>query len=222
VEEGEGEEAIPDGVCWARKGLEKILGDTVVVVEKSGKGRKTYYSLVGPLSIEGYSKEEISPDERTQDKFKPGVLYISRHNAPKTGSSFVGVMNPEQVIGGYGIVRGYMMKKEDEGKTQRKIPKVDRIATGPYGMVPKRFTDIIADSYGFPGPNAGDIVPVIAHYDFNVDSFNEENPQKIFGAVVYDGPVFQVTPQADADGVKVLEVVLGLDKYLSSYLFKSR
>lgn len=221
IESEDTEEAIADGVCWARKGLEKILGDTIVVVEKLGRGRKTHYNLVGPLSLETYSKEEISDDERIQDKFKPGVLYISKYNAPREGGSFVGAMNPEHIIGAYGIVRGYLMKKEDHGQTTRPIPEIDRISTGPYGMVPKKVTDIIADSYGFPRPKEGDIVPVISHYDFNLTSFNEENPQKIFSAVVYDGPVFQVAPQADADRVKVLEVVLGIDKHLSSFLFKN-
>ncbi len=166
------------------KRLDLSDGDAVLLLEEITDGKSKYYPLRGPFKIE------------THEKIGPTYTFMNDLNSPQ-GGVYVEFINPAYLAG------------EFRGKVEKYFKLEDiYVSRGP-GILPMSYAKKLADSYDFPRPKDGTIVPMMT-YDQNGE------PIGIYQAeVTVLGNKFQVPTDIDLRTAYSLGVYLGLtDKFV--------
>ncbi|MGC8516607.1 MAG: hypothetical protein ACP5MT_01785 [Candidatus Acidifodinimicrobium sp.] len=177
----------PDRI-WGNPDVLKCLdlsyGDAVLLLEEITDGKSKYYPLRGPFKIE------------THEKIGPIYTLMNDLNSPQ-GGVYVEFINPAYLA------------REFRGKVEKYFKLEDiYVSRGP-GILPMSYAKKLADSYDFPRPKDGTIVPMMT-YDQNgelIDIYPAE--------VSVLGNKFQVPTDIDLGTAYSLGVCLGLtDKFV--------
>ncbi|MBE5729999.1 hypothetical protein IHI26_01545 [Candidatus Parvarchaeota archaeon] len=172
----------PDSI-WVNpdtlKRIDADEGDSVLLLGRITIDKNNYYPLRGPFVIE------------THDDL--GSIYV-RMNSKNSiyGGVYTEIINP------------YYLSREFKGKIERYFKKSNiSVSSGP-GILPMSYATKLADSYDFPRPKDGTMVPMMTY-----SKKGEVNG--IYQAEVTNlGNKFQVPTDIDLDDVYLLGVYLGL------------
>ncbi|MBE5727910.1 hypothetical protein IHE50_00630 [Candidatus Parvarchaeota archaeon] len=159
-------------------------GDAVLLLEEITDGKNKYYPLRGPFKIEAH------------EKIGPTYTFMNDVNSPQ-GGVYVEFINPVYLAG------------EFRGKIEKYF-KLDDIyvSRGP-GIMPMSYAKKLADSYDFPRPKDGTVVPMMTY------NGNGEINGIYQAEVSVLGNKFQVPTDINLNEVYSLGVYLGLtDKFV--------